>query len=115
MPGFEINVHYRCKAFSLLFVLHNVLIWMSLLCFNQWLVPVNLVHDALVRYALWCRHVYSDDDNLPFTLVNMSPFCYFGCEKVKAGGDNNLEAMKKDDDQSNAMDVSKSTAELAEE
>ena len=45
----------------------------------------------------------------------MSLFLYFGHEKVKDGGDNNnLEAMKKDDDQSNATGVSKSTAELAE-
>ena len=46
-------------------------------------------------------------------LVNMSLFRYFGREKVKAVGDNNnLEATKKDDDQSNAMGVAKSTAEL---
>ena len=44
----------------------------------------------------------------------MSLFRYFSCEKVKAGVDhNNLEATKKDDDQSNATGVSKSTAELA--
>ena len=48
-------------------------------------------------------------------LVNMSVFRYFGCEKVKAVGDNNnLEATKKDDDQSNATGVAKSTAELGE-
>ena len=48
------------------------------------------------------------------TLVNMSLFHYFGREKVKAVGDNNnLEAMKKDD-QSNATGVAKSTAELGE-
>ena len=46
--------------------------------------------------------------------VNMSLFRYFGREKVKAVGDNNnLEAMKKDD-QSNATGVAKSTAELGE-
>ena len=48
-------------------------------------------------------------------LVNMSLFRYFGREKVKAVGDNNnLEATKKDDDQSNATatGVAKSTAEL---
>ena len=40
----------------------------------------------------------------------MSLFHYFDCEKVKAVGDNNnLEAMKKDDDQSNATGVAKST------
>ena len=45
----------------------------------------------------------------------MSPLCYFGREKVKDDGDNNnLEATKKDDDQSNAMGDSKPTAELAE-
>ena len=45
----------------------------------------------------------------------MSLFRYFGREKVKAVGDsNNLEAMKKDDDQSNATGVAKSTAELGE-
>ena len=47
-------------------------------------------------------------------LVNMSLFRYFGREKVKAVGDNNnLEATKKDDDQSNATatGVAKSTAE----
>ena len=45
----------------------------------------------------------------------MSLFRYFGREKVKAVGDNNnLEATKKDDDQSNATatGVAKSTAEL---
>ena len=48
-------------------------------------------------------------------LVNMSLFRYFGREKVKAVGDNNnLEATKKDDDQSNAMGVAKSTAEIDE-
>ena len=48
-------------------------------------------------------------------LVNMSLFRYFGREKVKAVGDNNnLEATKKDDDQSNATGVAKSTAELGE-
>ena len=42
----------------------------------------------------------------------MSLFRYFGREKVKAVGDNNnLEATKKDDDQSNATGVAKSTAE----
>ena len=42
-------------------------------------------------------------------------FRYFGCEKVKAVGDNNnLEATKKDDDQSNATGVAKCTAELGE-
>ena len=45
----------------------------------------------------------------------MSLFHYFGREKVKAVGDNNnLEAAKKDDDQSNATGVAKSTAELGE-
>ena len=45
----------------------------------------------------------------------MSLFRYFGREKVKAVGDtNNLEATKKDDDQSNATGVAKSTAELGE-
>ena len=45
----------------------------------------------------------------------MSLFRYFSREKVKAGVDNkNSEATKKDDDQSNATGVSKSTAELAE-
>ena len=45
----------------------------------------------------------------------MSLFRYFGREKVKAVGDNkDLEATKKDDDQSNATGVSKSTAELGE-
>ena len=44
----------------------------------------------------------------------MSLFRYFGREKVKVGGDNNnSEATKKGDDESNATDVSKSTAELA--
>ena len=33
---------------------------MSLLRFNQQLVPVNIVH-ALVRSAPWCRHVCFDD------------------------------------------------------
>ena len=48
-------------------------------------------------------------------IVNMSLFCYFGREKVKAIGDNNnLEAMKKDDDQSNTTGVAKSTAEIDE-
>ena len=47
-------------------------------------------------------------------LVIKSLFHYFSCEKVKASdNNNNLEATKKDD-QSNAMGVSKSTAELAE-
>ena len=45
----------------------------------------------------------------------MSLFRYFGHEKVKAvGNNNNLEATKKDDDQSNAMGVAKSTAEIDE-
>ena len=45
----------------------------------------------------------------------MNLFRYFGHEKVKAVGDNNnLEATKKDDDQSNATGVAKSTAELGE-
>ena len=45
----------------------------------------------------------------------MSLFHYFGREKVKTVSDNNnLEATKKDDDQSNATGVAKSTAELGE-
>ena len=45
--------------------------------------------------------------------VNMSLFRYFGREKA-SGDNNNSEATKKDDDQSNATGISKSTAELAE-
>ena len=45
----------------------------------------------------------------------MSLLRYFGREKMKAVGDNNnLEATKKDDDQSNATGVAKSTAEIDE-
>ena len=45
----------------------------------------------------------------------MSLFCYFDREKVKTGGDNNnSEATRKDDDQSNATGVAKYTAELGE-
>ena len=45
-------------------------------------------------------------------LVNMSLFRYFGREKVKAVGENNnLEATKKDDDQSHATGVAKSRLE----
>ena len=45
----------------------------------------------------------------------MSLFRYFGRQKVKAVGDNNnLEATKKDDDQSNATGVAKSKAEIDE-
>jgi len=44
----------------------------------------------------------------------MSLFCYFGREQVKDGSNNNnSEATNKDDDQSNATGVLKSTAELA--
>ena len=67
----------------------HILIWMSLLCFNQRFVTVNIVHDALVKSASWWRL-----------------FRYFSYEKVKAvGHNNNLEATKKDDDQSNATGV----------
>ena len=90
---------------------------MSLLRFNQRLVPVNIVHDALVSSVmppcLFRRWQFTI--HLIIILVNMSLFRYFGREKVKAVGDNNnLEVTKKDDDQSNATGVAKSTAEIDE-
>ena len=83
---------------------------MSLLCFNQRLVPVNIVHDALVSSVMppclfrrWQFTIHL----IIIILVNMSLFRYFGREKgkVKAVGDNNnLEA----------TGVAKSTAEIDE-